>query len=181
MTSGKHRVIGKDTPKTDGIDKVTGRAIFGADVYLPGMQVGKVLRSPHAHAVIKSIDTQKAETLPGVKAVVTSADLHTLSPGDPGRQGAITDRDFYLTREFLAREKALFHGHAVAAVAAIDESIAEEALGLINVEYEVLPHVLEPEVAMKGDAPLLHETLYTRSQRGTSDEASNLAEHWELN
>jgi CO/xanthine dehydrogenase Mo-binding subunit len=181
LTSGKHRVIGKDTPKTDGIDKVTGRAIFGADVYLPGMQVGKVLRSPHAHAVIKSIDTQKAETLPGVKAVVTSADLPALSPGDPGRQGAITDRDFYLTREFLAREKALFHGHAVAAVAAIDESIAEEALGLINVEYEVLPHVLEPEVAMKGDAPLLHETLYTRSQRGTSDEASNLAEHWELN
>ncbi|MDP6715167.1 MAG: xanthine dehydrogenase family protein molybdopterin-binding subunit [SAR202 cluster bacterium] len=180
MTSGKYRVIGKDTPKTDGIDKVTGRAKFGADIYLPGMLVGKVLRSPHAHAVIKSIDTGQAEALSGVKAVVTSDDIPDLSPGDPSRQGTITDHDFYLSRELMAREKALFHGHTVAAVAATDESIAEEALSLIDVEYEVLPHVLEPEVAMRGDAPLLHETLRTRSQSGTSDESSNLAEHWEL-
>ena len=180
MTPEKYRVIGKDTPKMDGIDKVTGRARFGADVYLPGMLVGKVLRSPYAHAIIKSIDTRRAEALPGVKAVITSADIPDVSPGTPGRQGAITDREFYLSRELMAREKALFHGHAVAAVAAINESIAEEALGLIEVEYEVLSHVLDPEVAMRDDAPLLHQTLHTRGQHGTSSEASNLAEHWEL-
>lgn len=180
MTSKKYRIIGKDTPKFDGIDKVTGRARFGADVYLPGMLVGKVLRSPYAHAIIKSIDTQRAEALPGVKAVITSADIPDVLPGTLGRQGAITDREFYLSRELLAREKVLFHGHAVAAVAAADEGIAEEALGLIDVDYEVLPHILDPETAMQSDAPLLHETLHTKSQHGTSDKVSNLAEHWEL-
>ena len=180
MTPGKYRVIGRDTPKIDGIDKVTGRATFGADVYLPGMLVGKVLRSPYAHAIIKSIDIRRAEALSGVKAVITSSDIPDVLPGALGRQGAITDREFYLSRELLAREKALFHGHAVAVVAATSESIAEEALSLIDVDYEVLPHTLDPEVAMQNDAPLLHETLHTKSQHGTSDEASNLAEHWEL-
>jgi xanthine dehydrogenase molybdenum-binding subunit len=180
LTSEQYRVIGKDTPKMDGVDKVTGHAKFGADIYLPGMLVGKVLRSPYAHAIIKSIDTTRAEALHGIKAVITAADIPEMVPGTPGRQGAITDREFYQSRELMAREKVLFHGHTVAAVAAIDESTAEEALGLIDVEYEVLPHVLEPDIAIQSDAPLLHNTVHTRSQHGTSEEASNLVEHWEL-
>lgn len=180
MAAKEFRLIGRDTPKTDGIDKVTGRAKFGADVSMPGMLVGKALRSPHAHALIKSIDTRKAAALPGVKAVITSADLPELTVGAPSRQGSVSHREFYLSREFMAREKALFHGHAVAAVAAVDEAVAEQAVDLIDVEYEPLPHVLEPETAMERGAPVLHPTLHTRRRTGAAEDASNLAEHWEL-
>lgn len=178
MANNNYRIIGKTTPKIDGIDKVTGRSKFGADVSLPAMLIGKVLRSPYAHARIKSIDTKKAEALSGVKAVITSLDIPEMVRNCRGRQGIITDREFYLSQELIAREKTLFHGHAVAAVAAVDKNIAEQALTLIDVDYEILPEVLDPELAMKKSSPVLHDTLFTKSNCGVSDKASNLAEHW---
>jgi CO/xanthine dehydrogenase Mo-binding subunit len=147
----KYRYVGTRPIRHDGIDKVTGRASFGADQKWPGMLWGRVLRSPHAHARILVIDTSAAEALPGVKAVATSADLPEQKPG-----GQPTDM-YDLTRNVLAREKVLYEGHPVAAVAATTERIAEEALGLIRVEYERLPPVLTIDRAIAPDAPLLHE------------------------
>src|SRR3979490_271047 len=144
------KVVGTSPVKHDGIDKVTGRAKFCADLFLPGMLVGKILRSPHAHARIKSIDVSAAMRLPGVKAVVTRDDFPDLKPGTIGGD---------MSRNAMAREKALYDGHPVAAVAATSESIAKQALKLIKVEYEVLPHVIDPVDAMKPDAPILHDPL----------------------
>ena len=145
------RVIGRRTPKVDALDKVTGRAQFGADVALPRMLVGKVLRSPCAHARIKHIDTSKAAALPGVKAVITGNDLPRITLGAPGPGGVATAREYNVSREILARDKVLFHGHVVAAVAAVSSEIAEAAVDLIEVEYEVLPHVTDPVAAMQPD------------------------------
>ncbi|MCI0441246.1 MAG: xanthine dehydrogenase family protein molybdopterin-binding subunit [Chloroflexi bacterium] len=174
-----YRVIGQQTPKVDAVEKVTGRAQFGADVKLPRMLVGKVLRSPHAHALIRRIDTSRAEALPGVMAVVTGKDFPAIAPGDDGPFGKISAREYFFSKEFMARDRALFHGHAVAAVAAVSASIAEEAMRLIEVEYEPLPHVLDPIEAMIPDTILLHDDLYTRSREGTSEAPSNVAEHLE--
>src|ERR671935_3144616 len=118
------RVIGRRTPKVDALDKVTGRAQFGADVVLPRVLVGKVLRSPHAHARIRRIDTSKAAALPGVLAIITGRDLRTVTPGTIRGSGSATAREYYLSHEVLARDKVLFHGHAVAAVAAPSREIA---------------------------------------------------------
>src|SRR5262249_46855311 len=136
-TTSNFKVIGTRPIRHDGIDKVTGRAVYGADIQLAGMIHGRVLRSPLAHARIRSIDVSKALALPGVEAVVTSADLP-----DPGSrvvelgEGAINIG--HLSRNCLAREKVLYKGHAVAAVAAVNPHIAEEALALIQVDYEPL-------------------------------------------
>ena len=142
-----------------GTDKVTGRAQYGADFRLPGLLHAKVLRSPHAHARIKSIDTSRAEAVPGVLAVVTSADF----PQPAGRvvdlgEGAMINPKF-LSNNCLAAEKTLYKGHAVAAVAADNAHTAEEALSLIEVEYEVLTPVTDVLEAMRDDAPLVHERL----------------------
>ena len=174
------RVIGRRTPKVDAVDKVTGRSQFGADVALPRMLVGKVLRSPYAHARIKRIDTHKAAALSGVMAVITGTDFPMLAPGTPRAFGRATAREFYLSQEVIARDKALFHGHAIAAVAATSHEIAEEALGLIQVEYEVLPYVLDPVAAMQPHAVLLHDDLYTQTRTGKADTSSNVAEHLEM-
>ena len=153
--------VGKSPVRPDGNDKVTGRAKFGADLMLPGMLVGKVLRSPHAHAIIKSIDTSKAEALPGVKAVITSADVTDLSSEwVPAGEVQINFRD--LARNVMANEKVLYNGHAVAAVAATNNAIANAALELISIDYEVLPHVIDVEDAMAEDAPILHEDMFTQ-------------------
>src|SRR5258708_8033832 len=140
----KLKIVGTSPIKHDGIDKVTGRAKFGADLFLPGMLIGKILRSPHPHAIIKSIDTTAAESLPGVKAVVTRADFPELPKGSVAGD---------MSRNAMAREKALYDGHPVAAVAAISESIAKRALNLIKVDYEVLPHVIDPVPAIKPHSP----------------------------
>src|SRR5215468_7904007 len=142
MSNPKYKWIGTRPDRPDGADKVTGRARFGADFNLPGQLIGKVLRSPHAHAVIKSIDTSKAEAHPGVKAVVIAKDF----PDQPDLivptgEMQVNLRD--VTRNIMAREKALYEGHAVAAVAATSEAVAKEALGLIKVDYQVLPHVID--------------------------------------
>ena len=137
------KVVGTRPVRPDGIDKVTGRARFGADMSMPGMLVGWVLRSPHAHARIRSIDTSKAEALPGVKAVVTRKDF-TAESDD-------------VLDNCMAGAKALYDGHAVAAVAAVSAKVAKQALKLIAVDYEVLPHVTDVDEAMKLDAPVLHK------------------------
>lgn len=140
------KVVGTRPNRPDGIDKVTGRARFGADMAAPGMLTGRILRSPHAHARIVRIDTSKAEALPGVKAVVTRADFGAV----PGHVADIMDN-------CLAGEKALYDGHAIAAIAANSAAVARKALKLIEVEYEVLPHVTDVDAAMKPGAPVLHE------------------------
>src|SRR5512143_3083563 len=140
-------VVGTRPIRPDGADKVTGRAAYGADFNMPGQLVGKVLRSPHAHARIVSIDVSKAKALPGVKAVVTGADFPDLaSEMLEGGEAAANLRD--LAINVMARDKALYEGHAVAAVAAISADVANEALELIKVAYEVLPHVIDVEAAM---------------------------------
>ena len=147
--------IGKRTPRPDGADKVTGRAAFGADFSQPGMLIGKVLRSPHPHARIRSIKLDKAAALPGVKAVMTGKDLVDFPWDKPAILGIQDLR--YNSRNVMARDKALFPGHPVAAVAATTEAIAAEACSLIEVDYEVLPWSIEIEDAIKPDAPILHE------------------------
>ena len=173
------KVVGTRPLRPDGVDKVTGRAKFGADVHVPNMLIGKVLRSPHAHARIKSIDTSKARALPGVKAVMTCADLADLpSEFIPAGEMMVNYRD--MTRNVMAREKALYEGHAVAAVAAVSEAIAAEALKLIEVEYEVLPHVLDVAQAMEPDAPLLHDDMYTIGVEPKPAKPSNVAKRVEF-
>ena len=172
--NGTTRWIGTRPVRPDGVDKVTGRARFGADVHLPNMLVGKVLRSPHAHARIRSIDASAALALPGVKTVVTRDDFNDLSSEFvPAGEMLVNYRD--VVRNVMAREKALFEGHPVAAVAAVSEKVAREALALIDVDYEVLPHVLDVVDAMAPDAPLLHEDMITAGVEPAPTKPSNIA------
>ena len=171
------RIVGTRPRRPDGADKVTGRARYAADYNLPGQLIGKVLRSPHAHARIKSIDISKAQALPGVKAVITRDDFAEM-PVEYASIGEMTINFRDLTRTVIAREKALYDGHAVAAVAATSETIAREALKLIKVDYEVLPHVIDVVEAMKPDAPLLHEHQYTERVTPRPDKPSNVAKRF---
>jgi CO/xanthine dehydrogenase Mo-binding subunit len=172
-------VVGTRPIRPDGADKVTGRAQYGADFVMPGQLHGRVLRSPHAHARIVSIDTRKARALPGVKAVVTGADFPDVaSEMHDGGEAASNLRD--LAHNVIARDKALYDGHAVAAVAATSAAIAEEALGLIDVKYEVLPHVIDVEAAMAPDAPLLHDDLFTEGLGARPDKPSNVAKRMQF-
>src|SRR5215510_3888817 len=150
--------IGQRTIRPDGVDKVTGRAAFGADLSMPGMLVGKVLRSPHPHARIRSINIQSAAALPGVKAVMTGRDLVEFPCDKPAILGIQDLR--YNSRNVMARDKALYAGHAVAAVAATSRSIAAAALKLIEVEYEVLPFVIDVDEALAPGAPVLHAHMH---------------------
>lgn len=155
MNEMTNKWIGKSTIRPDGAEKVTGKAAYAADTSMPGMIWGKVLRSPHPHAIIRSIDTSKAEALPGVKAVVTAADMVEFPVDTPVPLGIQDMR--WMARNILAHEKALFHGHPVAAVAATSGAIAEEACKLIEVDYEVLPWAIEIDDAIADDAPILHD------------------------
>ena len=178
----KYKVIGTRPVRHDGVDKVTGRAQYGADTQLTGLIYGAMLRSPHAHANIKSIDTSRAEALPGVRAVMTNADL----PEQGDRvvelgEGAVNMR--HLNANVLAKEKVLYKGHAIAAVAADTIHIAEEAVKLIEVEFEVLEPVLDVVMAMADDAPVLNDDIRTESlgSHPASDDASkntNVAKHF---
>ena len=166
-TGQKFKSVGTRPLRPDGVDKVTGRARFGADFNMPGQLVGRILRSPHAHAKIKKIDTSRAEKLKGVKAVITAADLPDLTDGDAGM--------FDVLDNCMARKKALYDGHAVAAVAAIDAPTARAALKLIKVDYEVLPHVTDVDAAVKPGAPLLHKTVFTGGVDPKPKKPSNVA------
>ncbi|MBX7112053.1 MAG: xanthine dehydrogenase family protein molybdopterin-binding subunit [Dehalococcoidia bacterium] len=160
------KVVGSRPVRPDGVDKVNGRAIYGADVRFPRMLFGRVLRSPHAHAIVHRIDTSKAEALPGVTAVVTNADFPRQSDQElqVGEGEAASAR--WILDNVLASEKVLYRGHAVAAVAATDPHIAEDALDLIEVEYEVLEPVIDVQRAMLESAPLLHDSIVTEQVFG---------------
>jgi CO/xanthine dehydrogenase Mo-binding subunit len=172
-----YKLIGTSPVRPDGVDKVTGRAQYGADLNLPNQIYGKVLRSPHAHARIKSIDVSKALAIPGVH-VVTGADFTEAEHGEIGGEGGGDVSD--LAKNVMARDKVLYHGHAVAAVAAPSLSKADEALAAIHVEYEVLPPVLDLEAAMKSDAPLLDENCFTKNLPEKPDQPSNVAAFMQL-
>ncbi|SDI98353.1 xanthine dehydrogenase family protein molybdopterin-binding subunit [Aliiruegeria lutimaris] len=165
--SQKFRSVGTRPRRPDGIDKVTGRARYGADFNMPGQLVGRILRSPHAHARIVRIDTARAEAVKGVKAIVTASDLPDLTNGNQSL--------FNILDNCMARSKVLYDGHAVAAVAAIDANAAKQALKLIEVEYEVLPHVVDVDAAMLPDAPLIDKTLFTGGVEPTPETPSNVA------
>ncbi|MBZ9882735.1 xanthine dehydrogenase family protein molybdopterin-binding subunit [Mesorhizobium sp. CA10] len=158
--------VGTRPVRPDGVDKVTGRARYGADFNMAGQLVGRVLRSPHAHAVIKSIDTSKAEKLAGVKAVITAKDLPDLTDGDAAMYDILDN--------CMARKKALYDGHAVAAVAAIDARTARQALKLIEVDYEVLPHVTDVDEAAQHHAPLINDQVYTEGLEEKPAKPSNV-------
>jgi CO/xanthine dehydrogenase Mo-binding subunit len=177
--TAQYKVIGTRPIRHDGVDKVTGRALYGADFQIAGLLHGRILRSPIAHGRIRKIDAAKALALPGVEAVVTSADLP-----DPGNkiaelgEGAVSLHD--LSSNCLARGKVLYKGQAVVAVAATSAHIAEEACKLIAVEYEPLPPVIDVQEAMKDSAPLLHDSLFTDSLGKPANKPSNVAKHYQF-
>ncbi len=178
LATKTYDVVGTRPIRHDGADKVTGRALYGADFDTAGMLHGKVLRSPHAHARIKSMDTSAAEAMPGVLAVVTNADF----TGDDDAivdfgEGATSLK--WLRDNVLASDKALYKGHAIAGVAAVNPHVAEEALTLIEVDYEVLPPAITVEDAMSDDAPILHEDLKTEELGEQTDNVSNIAQHFQ--
>jgi xanthine dehydrogenase molybdenum-binding subunit len=167
------RVIGSRPIRHDGVEKVTGRAKYGADYSFPGMLHGKVLRSPHAHARIKSIKYEQALKLPGVFAVITGADFPECKTETAAIAGEYTVNVRNISRNVIARDKVLYDGHALAAVAASSPHIAEEALRLIEVDYEVLQPVMTLDDAMKPDAPVVF------SGRG-QDGSPNIADHLQI-
>ena len=176
LSEVEYNVVGKRPIRPDGVDKVTGRAQYGADVQLTGLLHARVVRSPHAHARIKSIDTSEAEAYPGVRAVVTGRDMPIASLTEADLGGDY-QRLKLVSNNFLAGDKALYRGHAVAAVAAVNPHVAEEAASLIKVDYEVLPPVMNVQEAMKADAPLLHEEMRTNSMGEMSEKPSNIASY----
>ncbi len=179
LATQEYQVVGTRPLRHDSVDKATGKAVFTADIKLPGMLYGKMLRSPYAHARILSIDTSKAEALPGVKAVVTARDMWA-TDGD-GVEERKADVELKRFRDrFLASDKVLFVGHPVAAVAATDRFIAEEAVEFIDVRYEVLPPVMDVLEAMKDTSPRLHDDLFTESLGKRAQKPSNVAAHIRL-
>ncbi|MCS5674511.1 MAG: xanthine dehydrogenase family protein molybdopterin-binding subunit [Actinomycetota bacterium] len=164
-----YKWVGTRPIRPDGLDKVTGKAQFGADLTLPGMLFGKVVRSPHAHARILSIDTSAAESMLGVKAVITGSDFPDLVAN--GAHPMAID----VSHNAIARDKVLYEGHVVAAVAATTRELAEAAAKAVEVSYEVLPHVLTVDEAMADNAPLLHEGMITKGVDPAPDQPSNIA------
>lgn len=174
--SKRYKVIGTRPIRHDGEDKVTGRAQYGGDVFFKDMLWCKALRSPHAHAKILSVDTSKAEKLPGVKAIVTCNDLPKLEDRMI-ESGEGVENMKYMTDRILARDKVLFKGHAIAAVAAVDAWTAEQACDLIEVKYEVLKAIVDPMEGLKEDAPLLHGTVTTLTLGKKVQKATNVCTH----
>jgi CO/xanthine dehydrogenase Mo-binding subunit len=173
-----YKWVGTRQIRPDGVPKVTGTALYGSDYAMPGMLVGRILRSPHAHARIRSINTAKAAALPGVKAVLTSADFPEQKFEYVGPE-RVAQNFWHMTRNIMAREKVLYEGHPVAAVAAMSRSIADEALSLIEVDYEVLPHVIDVDAAMAPEAPLLFDDMITRGIDPAPTKPSNVAKRVE--
>ena len=176
-TTTGFRVIGSNPIRQDGVEKVTGRARYGADIHLPGMLFGAVLRSPHAHARILSIDTRAAEALPGVRAVITGRDLPEVE-SKIADLGESTINLRYQSANTLAHDKALYFGHPIAAVAATSLPVAEAALALIKVDYEVLPPVLDVRAAMQPGSPILLDDLRTSELGQRGGAATNIAGHF---
>ena len=185
LSNEEFKVVGSRPVRHDGVDKVTGRARYAADTAMPGLLYAKIVRSPHAHAYIRSIDASRALALPGVHSVVTASDFPEASAEFADQEeGAAVNYGFF-SRNIMAREKALYMGHAVAAVAAASQHLAEEAAALVDVDYEVLPPVLNADDAMADGAPILHERLLTMASPafrsggyGDGDEQTNVANHF---
>ena len=177
LATQTYDVVGSRPVRHDGTDKVTGRAVYGADVSLPGTLHGTILRSPHAHARIRSIDTSKAEAIAGVLAVVTADDL-------PEAEDKLVDvgegdtRLAYVHGNVLAKGKVLYQGHAVAAVAATNPHVAEQAAKAIEIDYEALPCSMTAPEAMSASAELLHDDLCTTELGERTDKVSNIADHF---
>ena len=171
----EYRVIGTRPIRHDGYDKVTGRAIYGADVKMPGLVWGDVLRSPHAHAIVKSVDTSEAEAMPGVLAVATNADMPQLEDGlvDLG-EGSVNFK--WASDNILASDKVLYAGHVVAGVAALDRNTAQEAVSRIKVEYEVLPSATNVDDALAEDGPVILPDL-EGNDLGEKVSNTNMASH----
>ncbi len=172
LSNTEFKVVGTRPIRHDGTDKVTGRAKYGGDFQAAGMLFGKVLRSPHAHARIKSIDVSKALAMPGVKAIITGQDMPVVQKKDAEKSARMA------SEKVMASAKALYKGHAVAAVAATGAHIAETALDLIDVQYEVLPSATQVLDAMKDGASLLHDDLTTNDLGEKTDKHSNIATHF---
>jgi len=172
----KYKVIGTRPIRHDGVDKVTGRAIYGGDVQMAGLVHGRILRSPHPHAKIKSIDCSAAVALPGVLAVATGKDFPNLKD-KIANLGEGSVNLAHLSANCLAHDKALYKGHAVAAVAATSPNVAEEALKLIRVEYEPLPAVTWVLDAMKDSAPLVHDNVFTNAMGKIGTKPTNISVH----
>lgn len=170
----EYKVIGTSPVRPDGVDKVTGRALFGADLNLPNMIYGKILRSPHAHARLLRVDVSKALEIPGVYAAICGADFPGARSEEIGGEGGGDVAD--VAQNIMARTKVLYHGHPVAAVAASSSSLAEQALEAIQVEYETLPPILDLDAAMAVDAPLVNEKCFTKNLPQPSEKPSNIAE-----
>ena len=175
-----YKYIGLSIPRIDGRDKVTGKARFGADTNLSGMLYARILRSPYPHARIKNIDFSKAVALPGVKAVITGKDLPPLGKMAQsfGAEGWISANS--LRKLVLAGDKAFFDGQAVAAVAASQLEIAEEALKLIQVDYEELPYVIDAAEAMLPESTLLYPDLLPATLAEKGARPGNIASYSEL-
>jgi CO/xanthine dehydrogenase Mo-binding subunit len=171
--------VGTRPLRPDGVDKVTGRAKFGADFAMPGMLIAKVLRSPHPHARIRAIDTSAAAALEGVKAVVTRDDFPDWR-SDETMTGEAEESLRDLVCNVMAREKALYEGHAVAAVAATSAAVARRALAAIEVDYEVLPHVTDVDEAMRPEAPVLHDDMFTAGVEPRPERPSNIAQRYDI-
>jgi len=177
LSNKEFKVVGTRPVRPDGADKVTGRAQYGADLQLTGLIYAKTLRSPHAHANIKSIDFTKALALEGVKAVVSAKDFPKTK--DTANYGLGDSPMNYFRGNILADKKALYKGQAIAAVAAISVHVAETALSLIEVEYEVLDAVLTAPQGMAKNAPILHDDLFTKEFEKQTKTNSNVAEHFQ--
>lgn len=174
----EYSVIGQRLPRVEAPGKVTGGALFSGDIILPNMLHGKILRSPHAHAAIRRLDTSKALSLEGVAAVVTAADV----PGNK-KHSALTLREL----PHLARGKVIYPAQPVAVVAAASVKIAEQALDLIEVEYEPLPALLDTAAAMEPSAPAIHDDLFTNAMHSMGSpldpgaRPSNISNHIQIN
>ena len=181
--SKNYKIIGTRPIRHDGADKVTGRAKYGVDYQSTGVLFGKILRSPHAHANIRSIDTSKASAYPGVRSVVTGSDFpETVNEDGKDRKvtlGELSTDMKYLREGIMATKKVLFKGQPVAAVAGKNQHVAEEAAKLIEIDYEILPSVTDVKAAMKPDAPLLHDDLETEEFGEKTGKISNIAEHFQ--
>lgn len=169
------KVVGKRLPRVDGKARVTGMAVYPADLQRPGLVHAKLLRSPHPHACIRGIDASRALTLKGVLAVVTAADFPELPIG-ASIPFSDTGYDMWMVAQVnMAREKVFWVGQPVAGVAAVDEYVAEEALKLIDVDYEPLPAVLDISSAIAPDAPVLHQHVITKNVEPAPRGPSNVA------
>ena len=162
----RYKYVGTRPVRHDGLEKVTGRARFAADLNMSGQLHGIVVRSPHAHARIVSIDTSEAEAMPGVKAVITSDDFPAVEPGH---------RQYDMCINVIARDKVFYEGHALAAVAASTRDQAQAAAAAIKVEYDVLPAVLTIDQALAADAPVLHAHMMTAGANPPAEEPSNIS------